>query len=353
MTWLEQQVRTATLKQIGIAASALLIVVVGLAINARYLMNYFQGPYAMSRAQLLSAPSADDLDRYWITHKADRLIDAHLSEVTVHRRRGRETGRSTTGYYYVADLGNRFLLVKSPEMLTGNPDLKGALGPVKASALDTILSDQTNGAVLRARFLPMQLDLDDFEAFGNYGLIGAGIVTLAALGGGMIALMRRSNPAGHPSLRAFSGEPDALRRASDGIEADIAAGRSCRVGKVLLTSRLLVNQGGLSFDARALDDLLWAYLMVTKKKFYYVIPAGTSYAAHLHFRKGKVELSGAEPACLQALQHAATHAPWAIYGHTPEIQQAFTKDRLGFIGVVTQRHRQALEARQSQPGSQT
>ena len=50
-----------------------------------------------TRAELLAAKDANALDRYWVAVTGDRVIDAGLSEVTVHKRRGRETGRSTSG----------------------------------------------------------------------------------------------------------------------------------------------------------------------------------------------------------------------------------------------------------------
>jgi hypothetical protein len=42
----------------------------------------------------------------------------------------------------------------------------------------------------------------------------------------------------------------------------------------------------------------------------------------------------------EILQHAAARAPWAIFGYTKELDDAFRKDAAGFADAVAQRHSQ-------------
>ena len=74
-------------------------------------------------------------------------------------------------------------------------------------------------------------------------------------------------------------------------------------------------------------QLLWAYKRVTQKKMYYVIPAGKTYAAVRNFENGSVTLNGKEADVDRALGFMAEYAPWALYGHSPEIAAAYKDKR--------------------------
>jgi hypothetical protein len=55
--------------------------------------------------------------------------------------------------------------------------------------------------------------------------------------------------------------------------------------------------------------------------------AGKTYAAVLKFENGSVTLNGKEPDVDRALGFMAEVAPWALYGHSPEIAAAYKNKR--------------------------
>ena len=116
----------------------------------------------------------------------------------------------------------------------------------------------------------------------------------------------------------------------------------------------MLKTGGLTFEARSLGDLVWAYPLVTKKKIYYVIPAGTTHAAVLHFRKGQVTINGAEGEVHDAMRYVLARAPWAFVGYDDNIAAAMKARAADVHAAVDQRKAHLAAAAASQtPGPST
>lgn len=322
MHWLEQQVRKASQKQIITCIGILAVVVAGLAYFHRYLMNYFSGPYTMPAAELVAVKDPDAIPRYWIKTTPDRLLDTGIDHITVSKRRGRETGRSVTGHYYVGLYGERMMLIKTEADAKPSGQLEGALVAAPQNVVSTVLQ-RAGRPELRPRVLPVMLETSSFTSDGNLGLLIAGALSLLALGFGANALVRHGKPAGHPALvKLAAGSSEPLVRVSHAIKADLEGRHAVGLSGYQLAGTHLLKTGGLTFDARSLGDLVWAYPQVTKKKIYYVIPAGTTHAAVLHFRKGQVTINGAEGQVQNAMRFVLARAPWAFVGFDDNIAAA-------------------------------
>lgn len=322
MHWLEQQVRKSSQKQMIVCVAILAAVVGGLAFTHRYLMNYFSGPYAMTAAELVAVKDADALPRYWIKTTPERLLDTGIDHISVSRRRGRETGRSVTGHYYAGVYGDRLMIIKTEADGKPSGTLEGALKPVPENIVSVVLQNARRPE-LRSRMMPVMLDTASFTSDGNFGLAIAAAAAVLALGFGVHALGRHSKPGRHPALVKLAATVDVpLTSMSRAIEADLQNRQDVRLSGYQLAGTHLLKTGGLTFDARSLGDLVWAYPEVTKKKIYYVIPAGTTHAAVLHFRKGQVTVNGTESNVQNAMRYVIARAPWALVGYDDKIAAA-------------------------------
>jgi hypothetical protein len=189
----------------------------------------------------------------------------------------------------------------------------------------------------RPRFHPYFLDTASFRSSGYWGL-GLGGLFVAGMSAWAVRAWRRLKaPASHPVLAQVAawGDPAAL---SAEIEADATrpwrSASSFKIG-----DRYVVNASFYGLSVLRLSDLLWAYKKVVKKSVNFV-PVGKDYHAVLCCAGGTAEILAKEDAVDEILHHAAARAPWAVFGHSPEIADAFRKDAAGFLAAVAERRRQ-------------
>lgn len=346
MTWLERQVRNASLRQLGVCVLAIAAMIGMLAYNYRYLSNTFDGVYEMPRAELLAAANHEALPRYWVKLKVDRVFDTGHDIETVSRR-----SRRITGHHYVGVVGDRMLLIEThgEKLGTGAMVLEGGLIAPQDDFIARLSEANSQIPRLKERFLPMRLDTQRFGSDAELMMGLAAIVSGLAVLWGLWATYRASAPKGHAALRPLVKTPGALDAASRQIEADIGARRIAKLGDgVQLTSTHLVHSSALGFKVKPLADLLWAYPVVITKKMYGFIPTGKSYAATLAFADAETSYKGREPQTLEVMRHLSLVAPWVLIGHSADLETAYKKQRRELAGFVAGRRQQVL-AQQSQP----
>ena len=348
MTWLEQQVRNASFRQLGACALAIAGVIGTLAFNQRYLTNAYEGVYDIPRAEVLAVGSNQDLPRYWVKLDVDRVVDTGV-DATSRGRRGRV---SITGHYYIAQIGEKLLLIKAHSEQLGPQTLKlegGLIAPNAEFLQQVANSPKTKD--LRDRFLPMMLDTEDFNENANILLVLSAIVSGLAVLWALFAGYRAASPDGHAALQQLlktSGET--LAGASQSIEADVKARRGTKMkAGVQLTSGHLIQSSALTFNVLPLADLLWTYPIVTTKKLYGFIPTGKTHSAAFNFAGKSLTLQGSEQQTTAAMQHVARMAPWTLIGHSGELEKAYKKQRRELIGFVQGRRQQVQAAANAPP----
>lgn len=340
MNWLEQQARQSKLLQILMCGLAIAAVVGFGVYKMPYLQNVYLGPTTIPTADVIAAKSVEDLPRYWVHMTFPRILDTGVDHITVRKRKGVETGRSVSGHFWLAPVGDRLIFIES----------HGA-APQQGQRLTGYLRDvpeNISGHLMKGvnpqwkdRVLPLMLDLGKFESDAELGLAAGGAVTLVALLWALFALVRVINPKGHRRLKSLEAASIPLDQASAAIQGDIRAGQSMKVGDYRLTRDFLVKTG-LRFDVRALKDLLWAYPIVVSHKLYYVIPTGKSHQLALHFPDKKLTLKISKDAGERVMPMLAAVAPWTLLGHSPEIERAWAKQRKELASVVAERRAQVL-----------
>ena len=133
-SWIVDAARRQAGKQV--AVSALVVAVLGalLPANWDYVREYFRGAHPVSTQEpITAAPST----RGWICVRADKLHTTGLRMITVRKKHGIERSRSVSTEYFVAEVGNRLLLVKG--VPGQGAQLEGALAPPDSEAMSRLL----------------------------------------------------------------------------------------------------------------------------------------------------------------------------------------------------------------------
>lgn len=319
--WIEKAARRQAGKQLALAAAVLVVIAAAMASNMDYLRSYFAGARNVSASELVT-------DRVglgtWIQVNADKLMPTGVQEIRVRKKRGVERGREVSAEFFVAEIGEKFLLIKGVPGQTSK--LEGTLVPMNHEAFTNVIGDAAKAAAVRPRFMTHMMDTHDFGSSAGNWLPVAGFVALGALFWGGMGLARWRNPSSHPAVKALA-KNDQLASASNSIARDLGTNNARTLGQVTLTRHFLVRQTWHGLDIKPLTDLLWAYKQVVKRKIYYVIPAGQTFGAAFNFDKLKVAVSGKEADVDEALAWSMQHAPWTAYGHSDELAAVYKNQR--------------------------
>jgi hypothetical protein len=317
--WITKAARRQAGTQAAIASLVLALLAWGALSNLPYLREVFSGPHALSATDLAAGRGTQG----WVKVQADKLHATGVQQITVRKKRGVERGRSVSAEYFLAEIGEKLVLVKGvPEQ---SAELEGEFVPVDARALGEIFKGpelEKVKAVLHSRMI----DTHDFSESGSTALWIGGLVAVFALGWGLLGFMRFHDPKKHPAVKPLvAAGQGVLEAASHKIEQDLALpGRHLALGSgVTLTSEYAVHRSIFAFEVSAFADLLWAYKRVTRRKLYFVIPLGKTFAAQLHFRDGAIASAGKEPKVDEALTFIANAAPWAVFGYSDEVKALY------------------------------
>lgn len=343
--WLLAQVRRTARNRIILAGLLVLGTLVVLMANGAYLKEYVQGPAYLSAAELERAGSLDGLKRRWIRVEAVAVEDTGVTQVTVRTKRGVERSRSVTATYHAAMLGSRILVVKHGAEGSPGTLLTGELRPLEGKLGETLFRDAA-GASVQALFLPMQLEVTDYRASGHWILMG--VIAALAVAAWLVMTSRAwlAAPHTHPALKRAAAWGD-LRA----LDAAVAADReeALDIGGWKLGRRFLVRSSLLGLELLNLDELLWAYGEVTKKKLYYVIPAGQTQALVLRWRDRTVRIECKEPEMLEALEAVGERQPWIMMGWNKDAQTYYDRQRARFAAQVAKARQQWQQAQQPAP----
>jgi hypothetical protein len=333
-TWIVRACRTRAVRALSTAAALFVVGLLLLLGQVRYFRNFFGGPYPTSPDELSAIHDPSAVPKYFLHVEGARALDLGLEEYEVRTENGRETGRTLKARFYALQTGDRFLVVKTAgeELTTVEGELRPWYGELEAHLFS---SPQMRAA--RPRFHPYFLDTAAFRSGGYWGL-GLGSVFFALLGAWSArAWTRLRTPSAHPLVARVSewGDPVVV---SAEIESE-AAQPWRTAGTFKIGDRYVLNASFYGLSVFRLSDLLWAYKKVIKKSVNFV-PVGKDYQAVLCCAGGTAQVQTKEAVVDEILHHAAARAPWAIFGHTQEIANAFRKDAAGFVAAVAERRRQ-------------
>ncbi len=339
--WLFEQVRRTSRNRI-IFAGLIAVAAIGLVgYNATYLRDAYSGPVVVEASTLAAAKSPQSLPRPWVHVKVENLKDTGIEEISVKKKHGVERSRSVTAHYYVAPIDNRLLLVKVRGSEPPTNDLVGEVLELESGVAGTLFSGD-NAARLREMVLPLELDTHDYSSEADMLWWLVGLSLSGAAWYAVIAWMRNKNPVTHPALTR-AAKWAGVDEVAQWVKQEQAQAQ--KVGDWTLSDNYLLRNGTLNFDLHSMDELLWAYALVTKKKVYYVIPAGQTHSLVLKWGDSSVKVEAKEPVVTAALQHIAQNQPWVALGWTKDIEKLFGQRGGGFASQIAKARRQWMQSR--------
>jgi hypothetical protein len=337
MNWLERQVRNTSVARLIAAVLVLIILAMWANSNSRYIRNFFNGPKTINATELININDVEQLATPWVRLTADSVVATGLQQITIRKKHGIEQGRSVSASYYLAGFNDRLLLVRAHEYL--DKTLTGELRLMDFDSQDQLLKNAPadERPFMRERLYPLMLDMTgDYKSDGNIAFVIGGIIGAAALVMGFISLMRWRHPKNHPVLTAAAawGPIDLV---SAKIENEFKLSGTIKFSKYSLTPNFFVIKNFFQFEVRHFDDLVWAYKKVTQHKMYYVIPAGKTHALTLHMGPKEFNLTASDTLITNALEQLVKNRPWAFYGYSKDLADAWQKRTQDILQMVMQR----------------
>jgi hypothetical protein len=305
------------------------------ALNIRYVTNFLNGPFPMGSAELDQVGDPAEASQYFVRVSGSRAFDTGIRQITTSERGGVEESRRVSAEYYALQVGSRFLIVKSS---SGEPTVvEGRLAPTP-SDLSRQLFDTPEMQAARPLVYPFYLDTDSFR-FPGYCFIAASMVFLWLFcRKGIPAWLRLQNPSSHPVVARVASWGDPIAVAAE-IEREYRTPELPSLGDCTITGKYLVQDSVFAFDVVRLEDLVWAYKRVTKKRVNF-IPAGKDYHAILICYGAAIAVQGSEQQVDDVLRYASQRTPWAVFGYSADLEGLFKRQPQDLCLAVEARRRE-------------
>ncbi|PYP41017.1 MAG: hypothetical protein DMD48_01620 [Gemmatimonadetes bacterium] len=153
--WIAKRIRGTSFRRFFAWTLVLVIGVLAMMSDQRYIANFVRGPYALTQADLDSIRDVSITPRYYAHVAAVKVLDTGLRQYRVHTQNGVETSREESGAYRALVFGHRFLVVRTAG--AASPVAEGKLVPWPAE-LESQLFDSKEMRSLRSSFYPFYLD---------------------------------------------------------------------------------------------------------------------------------------------------------------------------------------------------
>ncbi len=330
--FIENTIRRFNLNQLFLSLAGIAIVLIGLVLSGRYLVNMVFGPFQMDKADLLALKDANLL-KYYVTVEGDDHATTGYSYVSTS-----DSGKENTeAYYNVLLVNDRLLLVKSGVSEIQNR-MTGALVNNSTEINTKVINElEAEMPQIKGAFLPFMLDTTNFYTAGYIGLAIGGVLGLVALFGFVLSIYRLLNLEAHPAIKNLArfGEVNSTI-ATINSEMDT---EHEQIGKKIHFTQNWVVSTASGLAAAPYRDLIWCYKQVTQHRTN-GIPTGKTYALTLFDRFGKnVILPGKEPEVDQMINIVERRAGGVVLGYSKDLAAMWQKDRQKFILAVDDRRR--------------
>jgi hypothetical protein len=334
-TWILRMCRRSCSRQLLAWGLALTAGVVFGALNIRYVSNFINGPFPMGKAELEQIGDPGEAPQYFVRVSGSRAFDTGIRQITTTERGGVEESRRVSAEYYALQVGSRFLIVKSS---SGEPTaVEGRLEPTPAD-LDRQLFGTPEMQAARPFVYPFYLDTDSFRLPGHCAIAASLVFLWLFCRKGIPAWRRLQDPSSHPVVARVASWGDPIAVAAE-IERECRTPQIRSLGDWTITKNYLVQNSFLDFDVVRLEDLLWAYKRVTKKRVNF-IPAGKDYHAILVCYGAAVTVQGSEQQVDEVLRYASRRTPWAVFGYSADLENLFKRRPQDLCLAVEDRRRE-------------
>jgi hypothetical protein len=347
--WVENEARRATRNLLIVNILILAAVIVLIAADAHYYLNFLLGCQRIEPSELITLTSATQRSRNFVTITGSKSAKTGYQDIekSVQKSTGRVVSTTVKDEYVLLKVGDRVLLVKADpgaEKLEYSGELVNTDERVQQ---DLVRALSARNPEMGKMILPFTLNAADYREQGYWVLGVSGPLLLLAGWNIFKGFRRQSEP---QTTRVWGqlaalGDPQQLSLQIDTEEHQPHA----KYGKLHVTQSWLVRRNMFSTWVSPIEDLAWAYKKVTKHSVNF-IPTGKTYAVVLVGRhRQRIEVQIPEKAVNALLGFLAARVPWAIYGFNQEINTAWQKDPAGFVAVVDSRRQSAAKAAAAAP----
>jgi len=331
--WLFRKAREAGVFRIAIFAGLLALTGLALAANERYWRNFLAGPYDITPAEIAAVSSADELTRYWVRMSVPQVVDAGVNSIS--------------GHYWIAQFGEKLILVDAPSYQRPTLRFEGALVDLPDDLKRLVL--QRLKPEFHAALSPVLFDIRNFEDAGRLSLGIAAVVGILAIGLGCSGVALLVKPAWARPLRRLAASGVPIEEAANDIEHQINSRNFIRLGDWMVTSRYAVRQGP-RFGVEPLRFLLRIEPIEYRKKLLGVIPLSRTYGVRLTFRRRVISAKLAQVPQHETYKLLHRLAPWALIHASPQLRKDLRWHRAKIAAVVEARYQHILAAETAPDG---
>ena len=337
--WVENESRRANrnLAMVNGLMGAVLVLVV--AMNFRYFVNFMRGCEPISSAELAGLKSPDQRWRNFVTVSGTKSLKTGYQDIEEKTESGQVTSREVKAEYVFLRAGDSILLVKASP---GQEKLEysGELVPTTPQLQSDVVQDlKTQDPDVGAMVLPFTLNAADYRENGYWGLLIMVPLLALAAWNCLKAQRRSSEPQSTPVWKSLSAFGNA-EQLSHQIEADMQPGGVRTYGKLQIGSQWMVRRRIFSTWVSPVGDLVWIYKKVTKHSVNF-IPTGKTYSVILTGQhRQRTEEQMKEKVVNELLAELASRVPWAIFGFDQKLDQTWRKAPQDLIAAVDSRYQQ-------------
>lgn len=337
--WVEYEARRANRNLLLVNGGLLAVIILIVAANYRYCVNFVLGCQSISNAELAAINSPEQRWRNFVSVSGTKSVNTEYRDVVNHMEGSRVVSTEIKDEYILLRVGDKILLVKADpgkEKLEYSGELVAITDRVREDLLRPLAAEDAD---LARAVLPFTLNAADYRSNG-YTMLMIGLPVLAlALWNCLKAVRRSGEIQTSPVWKnlAVYGNAEQL---SQQIEAELQPAMIRKYGKLQIAQQWMVRRKTFSTWVSPIADLVWIYKKVTKHSVNF-IPTGKTYSVVLVGRhRQRIEEQMKEKAVNEMLADMTARLPWAIFGFDQNLDRAWRKDPQSVIAAVDLRYQQ-------------
>jgi hypothetical protein len=337
--WVENEARRANRNLLLVNGAMLAVLILVVAGNYRYCVNFVLGCQSVSSSELAALTSPEQRWRNFISVSGTKSVSTGYRDVVNHMEGSRIVSTEIKDEYIMLRVGEKILLVKAEpgkEKLEYSGELDATTDNVKENLLRQLAAEEPDMA---RDVLPFTLNAADYRSNG-YTMLLIGLPVFALALWNCLKAMRRSSEIQISPVwkqLAVYGNAEQL---SQQIEAEVQPAMIRKYGKLQIAQQWMVRRKTFSTWVSPIADLVWVYKKVTKHSVNF-IPTGKTYSVVLLGRhRQRIEEQMKEKAVNEMLADLTARIPWALFGFTQDLEKAWRKDPAGVIAAVDSRSQQ-------------
>jgi hypothetical protein len=317
--FISRQINRSNRNVLALCAVGLLAVLIPAAMHGRYLVSLVS-PYSIGVQQLQSGVPSNPYVGAFVRVPADNPLETDIEERA-------ENSNQLTADFVALPFGDRYLIARiEPGRVP--PVLTGQLIELPHDARQSLAQDAPGAnPALQTQLYPYELDTlaqrnDDWQVI----LFGA---LMLALTGTFFfrSLFFLASPENHPALKALRRYGDPVALSAQLAQEIRVEGNREKYGEAQLLSNWLVQATAFKTDFVRLSEVAWAYPK-TITHYTSFVKTGTTYYVVVFDRFGRrFEVGVPKQSSEVFLRSLQRKIPWAIYGFSEQMKQAWAKNR--------------------------